>query len=450
MPRDGGGIMSWPAGTNPTDGEDIDAATENAFLNDLLADLNAARPITSGGTGATSAAAALTNLGAMSKTSPQLGGILDTNANQVRWSKGADVASAAALALGTDGNVFDITGTTAITSINTLAIGTVVVLHFDAVLTLTHHATDLILPSGANITTAADDEAIFYEYATGDWRCLVYLRATGESIVSPASLTQDLDANGNLVKLSKGADVASAASLTLGTDGNYFDITGTTTITSIATLGVGIVVRLHFDAALTLTHHATDLVLPGAANITTAAGDEATFVEYATGDWRCVNYQVAATAPGGPGTIVQSIYAETTTPADLTTALPYDNTIPQNTEGDEVLTATITPTSASNNLRVRFVGFGTKSGTAPLPTCALFRDSTANAKAATANSGYAINHGTSFTLEYQESAGSVSATTYKIRIGQNSGTFYFLKLASGTNAYGGVGRATMVVEEIAV
>lgn len=88
----------------------------------------------------------------------------------------------------------------------------------------------------------------------------------------------------------KGADVASAGALTLGTDGNYFDITGTTSITSIATAGVGTRARLHFDAALTLTHHATDLILPGGANITTAAGDEAEFIEYATGDWRCVSY----------------------------------------------------------------------------------------------------------------------------------------------------------------
>lgn len=86
----------------------------------------------------------------------------------------------------------------------------------------------------------------------------------------------------------KGADVASASALTLGTDGNYFDITGTTTITSIGSLGVGTWVKLHFDGALTLTHHATDLVLAGGANITTAAGDEIEFAEYASGDWRMV------------------------------------------------------------------------------------------------------------------------------------------------------------------
>lgn len=98
-------------------------------------------------------------------------------------------------------------------------------------------------------------------------------------------------------KWAKGADVASATALTLGDDGNYFDITGTTAITSIATKGVGTAVRLHFDAALTLTHNATDLVLPGGANITTAAGDEAEFVEYATGDWRCVSYSRNISTP---------------------------------------------------------------------------------------------------------------------------------------------------------
>jgi len=97
------------------------------------------------------------------------------------------------------------------------------------------------------------------------------------------------------VKFSKGADVASATALSLGTDGNYFDITGTTSITSIDTVAVGTVIKLHFDAIVTLTHHATDLILPGAKDILTNAGDEAEFIEYAAGDWRCTNYSDSTT-----------------------------------------------------------------------------------------------------------------------------------------------------------
>jgi hypothetical protein len=116
-------------------------------------------------------------------TTPQLGGVLDANSRQVRLSQGIDVASAATLTLGNDGNSFDVTGTTAITAIATKAVGTTVVLQFDDVLTLTHHATDLILPTGADITTAAGDIAVFYEYATGDWRCISYQRASGQGLL---------------------------------------------------------------------------------------------------------------------------------------------------------------------------------------------------------------------------------------------------------------------------
>ena len=99
-----------------------------------------------------------------------------------------------------------------------------------------------------------------------------------------------------LLEFNKGADIASATALALGVDGNYFDVTGTTAITSINTRRVGSIIKLHFDGILALTHHVTDLILPGGANITTAAGDEAEFVEYATGDWRCTNYSTAAGA----------------------------------------------------------------------------------------------------------------------------------------------------------
>lgn len=188
-------------------------------------------------------------------------------------AQGADVVAANALVLGTDGNSFDITGTTTITSIGTLGVGTFVTLQFDEVLTITHHATDLVLPNGANIVTKAGDICTFYEYATGDWR-LVASNIGG----------------------TKGSDVASAAALPVINDGDFFNVTGTTTITSINSIGVGAQIVLQFDGALILTHHATNLILPGGANITTAAGDVYTFREYASGDWVLVGQGMAISA----------------------------------------------------------------------------------------------------------------------------------------------------------
>lgn len=91
-----------------------------------------------------------------------------------------------------------------------------------------------------------------------------------------------------------------ANDLALGTDGNYFDFTGTDTINSISGRPIGTVIKLHFDDAATLTHHATDLIIPGATNITTAAGDEAELICYATDDWRITDYVSADGQPIAP------------------------------------------------------------------------------------------------------------------------------------------------------
>ena len=183
------------------------------------------------------------------------------------WKQGADVASATALPVDVDGNLFDVTGTTTVTSIKTKGIGTIIVLQFDGILTLTHHATNLILPLSANITTAAGDTAVLYEYSAGSWRLVSFTTLTG-----------------------KGADIASASDLDVQIAGTSFDVTGTTQIDTIKTKGIGTTITLQFDGILILAHDATNLDLLSEANITTAAGDIATFIEYASADWRMVSY----------------------------------------------------------------------------------------------------------------------------------------------------------------
>ena len=89
-------------------------------------------------------------------------------------------------------------------------------------------------------------------------------------------------------------DAASASTVAIGVAAsNLVRITGTTTITSFGTVAAGAVRHVLFAGALTLTHNATSLILPGAANITTAAGDAATFESLGSGNWRCLSYQRA-------------------------------------------------------------------------------------------------------------------------------------------------------------
>ncbi len=65
MPRNGSGQYSLPAGYQAVDGQDALASQHNEPLEDIRDDLNNARPITAGGTGATDAPTALSNLGAL-------------------------------------------------------------------------------------------------------------------------------------------------------------------------------------------------------------------------------------------------------------------------------------------------------------------------------------------------------------------------------------------------
>jgi hypothetical protein len=63
MPRSGASVYSKPAGTTPVDGDILNAAPFNLLMDDIAADLNLPRPIAVGGTGASTAGAALTALG---------------------------------------------------------------------------------------------------------------------------------------------------------------------------------------------------------------------------------------------------------------------------------------------------------------------------------------------------------------------------------------------------
>jgi hypothetical protein len=95
----------------------------------------------------------------------------------------------------------------------------------------------------------------------------------------------------------KGGDIASASTISIG-EGGTFHVTGTTTITDIdpATDKAGRAFKLIFDGALILTHHATTLILPTGASITTAAGDTAEFISEGSDAVRCVSYQRASGA----------------------------------------------------------------------------------------------------------------------------------------------------------
>lgn len=83
--------------------------------------------------------------------------------------------------------------------------------------------------------------------------------------------------------------IASAATVSIGAaNADTVIVSGVATITSLGASTDGVKRTVMFTGALTLTHNATSLILPGGANITTVAGDVAEFINVGGSNWKCI------------------------------------------------------------------------------------------------------------------------------------------------------------------
>lgn len=148
------------------------------------------------------------------------------------------------------------------------------------------------------------------------------------------------------------------------------------------------------------------------------------------------------------GELVQVVNYTTGALASGTTTFPCDDTIPQNTEGDEYLTVSITPKNAANTL-VIIVNLFASNGVVAICGMGLFQDSTAGALAATAFNPGNDNYCLTPTLVHKMTAGGTSETTFKVRAGNNgSGTFRINGRTAG-RLFGGVASSSITIFEIA-
>lgn len=151
-----------------------------------------------------------------------------------------------------------------------------------------------------------------------------------------------------------------------------------------------------------------------------------------------------------PGTIVQTRSSSSAAVATGTTILPYDDTIPQNTEGDQYLTLTITPTSSINRLTINGIFLVASSVSSNILTAALFQDSTAGALTAVGVAAGSNAVPYTIPLWYTMLAGTISSTTFKVRIGPHNAATVTFNGTSGARQLGAVGYSSLEVEEIFV
>ncbi|MBK6786345.1 MAG: hypothetical protein IPG77_01465 [Betaproteobacteria bacterium] len=139
---------------------------------------------------------------------------------------------------------------------------------------------------------AADVKTHLYEWSTTESSNL----PVGSTVVS-TNLDDNLRMIQKVVRdLSAPTTLAAGTSTDLGSkDETFITLTGSAaTVTALGTVSAGIYKWVIFNAAHVLTHNATSLILPSAANITAASGDVACFVSLGSGNWRCVSYTRAS------------------------------------------------------------------------------------------------------------------------------------------------------------
>jgi hypothetical protein len=151
-------------------------------------------------------------------------------------------------------------------------------------------------------------------------------------------------------------------------------------------------------------------------------------------------------APGG-GKVVQVVNVIDSTFKTTTVAIPHDDTIPQNTEGMELMTLAITPTSATNKLII-FCSANIACSTGPrIGAIALFQDTTVGALASIVHMVAATEQAEQANMQHYMTAGTTSATTFKLRGGLNSNTFGF-NGTSSARRHGGVSSSSITIWEI--
>ena len=148
------------------------------------------------------------------------------------------------------------------------------------------------------------------------------------------------------------------------------------------------------------------------------------------------------------GNVIQVVEANYSTSASTSTTIPLDTTIPQNTEGAEILSAAITPTSSSNKLFIQ-VSLPHLSGSGNHITAALFQDSIADALSVGTTYSGGSNWSINIYFSHFMQAGTTSSTTFKVRYGPSAGTAYINRLTTATGTFGGTTFARLVITEIA-
>ena len=169
-----------------------------------------------------------------------------------------------------------------------------------------------------------------------------------------------------------------------------------------------------------------------------------------------LNVDEIKTGAGGTGVqisghVVQVVHVQDGEVASGTATCNYDDSIMQNTEGTEFMTLAITPTKATNKLKIDVFIHMNANTSSKIFTVGLFQDSTANALAMQTSTESISNSPLPIPLNHFMTAGTTSSTTFKVRAAPDTAATLTFNGRDGTNRRGaGTYASTITIMEIAV
>lgn len=135
--------------------------------------------------------------------------------------------------------------------------------------------------------------------------------------------------------------------------------------------------------------------------------------------------------------IAQVVHTADGAVATGTTTMPADDTIPQNTEGDQYLSLAITPTNSTNKLLIE-VQMILANDTGADTLAALFQDIIVDALSASIQVGNAGNDMRILNIKHEMTAGTTSETIFKARGGCSAAGTTTFNGVLGVRKFGGV------------
>lgn len=264
----------------------------------------------------------------------------------------------------------------------------------------------------------------------------------------------------------QGADLAAAATVNLASaTGNYLKITGSgASISSFGTLPAGTRFTLHFAGNNTLVHGSSAVNCPNDVDLPIRAGDVVDVYSEGAGVARVQKVASQILNQNTTGNIidhwngsawaalprvVQVQSATTSAHASTGNVIPDDDTAPQNTEGAEAISRTITPKNSNNLLIVFGKILIAGDATGRFLKATLFHEGSSDAVDVACGTIDSNSEPETMSVFFVMTAGTTSEKTFSIRYGPATGGTAYINGNNAGSLFGSIAKTHLTVIEIA-